>query len=360
MFSIDWSHCTLPTSWSPNMGTISETGVDLVIFAPVTFMYTSHLGGFISDSTPRSAASNFSLAGCISRVWKAPDVLSSLACMRPSVASAFFWSASIAPTDPEHVKPLGKRKFAIWHTSCSLLQESRHKPESTDSDKPATEIIACGDASAASCMASPRAFTSRRPASKLKTPATVRAVYSPSERPATALHRETQSGLSAFSFSMAAKPPMYSAGWAYFVSCKVSSGPSTQILRMSYPKTRLAVSSISLTAGRSFTSFSIPTLCEPWPGKSRPTGSASSTAARAAGASATDGSSAIFGGRGLASPLSASATAFGLAICNAIFSGCIAISSLLKGVPSLEIQHFCLQSYCSLGHLLIAPVAVWM
>mmetsp|Transcript_114637 Transcript_114637/g.370430 ORF Transcript_114637/g.370430 Transcript_114637/m.370430 type:complete len:201 (+) Transcript_114637:551-1153(+) len=62
------------------------------------------------------------------------------------------------------------------------------------------------------------------------------------------------------------------SGWQYRVSLILSSGPLRAISLGSQPRTSVALASISLTPGLSTTSFSMPTYCEPWPGKSSAAG----------------------------------------------------------------------------------------
>mmetsp|Transcript_41089 Transcript_41089/g.64998 ORF Transcript_41089/g.64998 Transcript_41089/m.64998 type:complete len:200 (-) Transcript_41089:304-903(-) len=122
-------------------------------------------------------------------------------------------------------------------------------------------------------MASPLNFTTFNPVSKSKTPATASAVYSPRDRPATAWQRSTFSGFSLRSFSIAARPATNIAGWQAFVRSNSDSGPLRH--RSSRLKSSMlaALSSISFTAGMSFTFPIIFTYCEPCPGKSSATGS---------------------------------------------------------------------------------------
>mmetsp|Transcript_29069 Transcript_29069/g.44717 ORF Transcript_29069/g.44717 Transcript_29069/m.44717 type:complete len:207 (-) Transcript_29069:147-767(-) len=171
-----------------------------------------------------------------------------------------------------------------------------------------------GDASAASCMASPRTFTIFRPVSKSKTPATVSATYSPKESPATAWQRSIRSGLVPRNFSMAARPPTYMAGWQNFVCSSLDSGPLMQRSSRSQPRIFSAVASISFTAGRSFTLLSIFTYCEPWPGNMRPTGSGGSAGTTGAGASSSFTS-------GAAVSVGASSMAFTSSTFSAFFFG---------------------------------------
>mmetsp|Transcript_112674 Transcript_112674/g.325560 ORF Transcript_112674/g.325560 Transcript_112674/m.325560 type:complete len:220 (+) Transcript_112674:325-984(+) len=217
----------------------------------------SHFGGDMEPSASRSARSSFSLAGSMRSVWKAPLVFSVFACS--AFASMAFWTSfSMAGLLPAHEKPSGKRKFATLHVSpgpAASLQSASSFPWGS----PATEAMSCGEDSAASCMASARSFTNFSPASMLSTPATVRAVYSPRERPATACTPSTASGLSFLSSSTAASPARYMQGWQNLVLSNRSSGPFRQRSRTSKPSMDFAVASISFTAGMSFTSFSIPT-----------------------------------------------------------------------------------------------------
>mmetsp|Transcript_27570 Transcript_27570/g.72674 ORF Transcript_27570/g.72674 Transcript_27570/m.72674 type:complete len:213 (-) Transcript_27570:868-1506(-) len=212
MFRTHDSQRTQFVSCSPKRRTISEAGVAGPILCPDAFMYTSHRGGFISLDKSCSAASNLAFAGSINAVWKPPDVLSSFAC-KHFAAVTFRCNNSTAAALPAQENPFGKKTLAIWHTSAPLsLLASSHNEESFSCVKPATESMLCADAEAASCMSSPRNFTNFNPASKVKTPATPKAVYSPSERPHTACTLSTHSGLSAFNFSTAAKPATNIAG----------------------------------------------------------------------------------------------------------------------------------------------------
>mmetsp|Transcript_48809 Transcript_48809/g.111185 ORF Transcript_48809/g.111185 Transcript_48809/m.111185 type:complete len:220 (-) Transcript_48809:368-1027(-) len=131
----------------------------------------------------------------------------------------------------------------------------------------------CLWASAASCIASPRTFTTSMPVSKSQTWATVIATYSPRDNPATAWQRSTFSGRSTLSRSTPARPPMYMAGWQYFVSSNLDSGPLRHSSSRSNPKVRDAFVSMAFTAGSSLTADNIFTYCEPWPGKISATGS---------------------------------------------------------------------------------------
>mmetsp|Transcript_98305 Transcript_98305/g.233965 ORF Transcript_98305/g.233965 Transcript_98305/m.233965 type:complete len:332 (+) Transcript_98305:198-1193(+) len=201
-------------------------------------------------------------------VWKAPPVFSILACSAPLLSAKVF-SSFTAFSVPAQEKPLGKRALAMRHTlpGPAFFSASTQHCSSSFCSKPATDSIACFPTWAASCMASPRSFTSRRPSSKLSTPAAHSAVYSPKESPA--MHR----GCSAagwfcdFSLQMPARPPTNMAGWQNLVSASLSSGPFRHISKRSYPKISLAWESISFTSALSFTPSNMLTYWEPCPGK---------------------------------------------------------------------------------------------
>jgi hypothetical protein len=116
-------------------------------------------------------------------------------------------------------------------------------------------------------MASARAFTTLKPSSNDIAPAKTSAVYSPKLKPAHLAQFAIAAGSSTRSFSTAASPDRNSAGCAKTVSSSFSFGPLTHKSSKSYPRISAALSHISLTAGKDETLFSIPTACEPWPGK---------------------------------------------------------------------------------------------
>mmetsp|Transcript_147189 Transcript_147189/g.410017 ORF Transcript_147189/g.410017 Transcript_147189/m.410017 type:complete len:274 (-) Transcript_147189:583-1404(-) len=221
----------------------------------------------------------------MSGVWKAPWVLRTLACNAPAFSLRSLRVRMVGSV-PAQEKPLGKSSFAIRQMAFlpSVLAASWQSCSSLPFSRPATESMACLPTFAASSMASPRIFTSLRPSSKLKTLAAHSAVYSPRERPAVAVNRVASAGFSTFSFSSPARPAMYMAGWHLEVSSSFDSGPLRQSSRTSQPRISLALLSMVLTAGMSLTPVIIFMYCEPWPGKSSPTGSGGS-----AGVSATAG-----------------------------------------------------------------------
>mmetsp|Transcript_97749 Transcript_97749/g.226656 ORF Transcript_97749/g.226656 Transcript_97749/m.226656 type:complete len:214 (+) Transcript_97749:116-757(+) len=200
----------------------------------VAFIQMVCIGGFMFGSVSSRAAASLSCAGFIRGVWKAPAVFSTLACRAPAFsAMSLSWvmAFSVPPTE----KPPGKRQLAIWHTDPvpSFLAASTQSGCSLSFSRPATESMSCLPMAAASCMASPRSFTSFSPSSKDMTPAAQSAVYSPSESPAMTEARVTASGFSPLSFSRPARPPMNIAGWQYLVSSSFSSGPLRHMSRMS-------------------------------------------------------------------------------------------------------------------------------
>mmetsp|Transcript_147186 Transcript_147186/g.410008 ORF Transcript_147186/g.410008 Transcript_147186/m.410008 type:complete len:333 (-) Transcript_147186:559-1557(-) len=260
--------------------------------APVAFMYTETRGGFMLGSSSSSALPSFSCAGFMSGVWKAPEVLITLACNAPA------WSASCLScrteaSVPAQEKPLGKSSLAIWQVAPapSSLAAFAQSSMTLGLSRPATDSIACLPIVAASCITSPRSFTSFSPSSKLKTPATQSAVYSPSERPATAWQRVTASSRCSRSFSTPARPAMNMAGWQFRVSSSASSGPLRHKFRISLFRIVLAFASISRTLGRSLTMDIIFTYCEPCPGNRSPMGSGFSAGAAAMAAASSSSSS---------------------------------------------------------------------
>mmetsp|Transcript_97756 Transcript_97756/g.226679 ORF Transcript_97756/g.226679 Transcript_97756/m.226679 type:complete len:333 (-) Transcript_97756:562-1560(-) len=269
----DGSHKTLLVSCFFRSSTISLGCVPGRMGDAVAFMYTVVLGGFMLGNNSSNTLLNFSCAGFMSGVWKAPEVFSTLACNAPALSASSF-NAKIDFSVPATEKPLGNNSLAIWQTAPepSFFAASPQSSANLGLSRPATESMACLLALAASCMASPRSFTNFKPSSKEKTPDAVRAVYSPRESPAMTCARVTASSLSFRSFSKPARPAMYIAGWQFDVSSNLLSGPSKQSFSTSKPKMDAAFSSISLTARLSFTPDIILTYCEPWPGKSRPIG----------------------------------------------------------------------------------------
>mmetsp|Transcript_62767 Transcript_62767/g.132568 ORF Transcript_62767/g.132568 Transcript_62767/m.132568 type:complete len:236 (-) Transcript_62767:536-1243(-) len=214
---------TISSGWQPGRMGSAEA-----------FIQTVCLGDFILGSISSRAAESLSCAGCMSGVWKAPEVFKTFAWRAPAASTAGR-RASIAFFVPPTAKPLGKSSFAIWQTP-SLPSSARnfsHRGTSLAFSSPATESINCSPTEAASCIASPRSFTRVSPSSKLNTPAAQRAVYSPKLKPAMTAHLSTAAALSMRSFSTAAKPPTNMAGWQYLVSESLSSGPSRQSARRS-------------------------------------------------------------------------------------------------------------------------------
>mmetsp|Transcript_69440 Transcript_69440/g.157568 ORF Transcript_69440/g.157568 Transcript_69440/m.157568 type:complete len:242 (-) Transcript_69440:66-791(-) len=233
---MDCSQSTGLTSWFPSSSMMSSGEVWGPIACAVVFMYTVHLGDRILSFAACSWDIRWSLAPAIMGVWKAPEVLRTFAWRAPA-SSAFTFSSSTASFEPATENPFGKRWFAIWQTPPFLEAiTSLMRSLTTDSSKPATESIpCCGPPSfvASKSMASPRDFTRLSPVSKSKTPATVSAVYSPSDRPATALQSDTLLGSSISSCLTAANPAMYMAGWQNFVCSSFSSGPFRMMSMMS-------------------------------------------------------------------------------------------------------------------------------
>mmetsp|Transcript_45853 Transcript_45853/g.129740 ORF Transcript_45853/g.129740 Transcript_45853/m.129740 type:complete len:287 (-) Transcript_45853:300-1160(-) len=220
-----------------------------------------------------SALASLSCAGFMSGVWNAPEVLITLACRAPAV-SASSLSFMTAFSVPAHENPLGKSSFVSWQTASfpSNFWASAQRSMTFTLSRPATDRESCLVLLAATCIASPRIFTSFSPSSNVKTPAAQSAVYSPDDRPAMHWHRVTASSRSMRSLCKAAMPAMNMMGWQCCVSSSLDSGPCRQSSSTSKPRMAFAVSSISLTTGRSFTVDIIFTYCEPCPGNSSPIG----------------------------------------------------------------------------------------
>lgn len=107
------------------------------------------------------------------------------------------------------------------------------------------------------------------PSPNLKTPAKVRAVISPTLKPAVAIHDSKADGRSSLSFSKPAKEQTTTAGWQYFVWSSWLFGPFSISLSKSYFKMAFAASNISQAVGYLSSSLPMPTYCEPCPGNSR-------------------------------------------------------------------------------------------
>mmetsp|Transcript_103970 Transcript_103970/g.298846 ORF Transcript_103970/g.298846 Transcript_103970/m.298846 type:complete len:244 (+) Transcript_103970:303-1034(+) len=239
-------------------------------------------------SRPRSSSSNLALAPAIRGVCTAPaEAFSSETCLQPSVARARRSSASIAAVSPEQRKPSAKSSCAIWQTQPPpplSSSASTHNLSTASRRRPAMESCRCGEASAASCIASPRSRAIRSPVATSKTPAKVRAASSPRERPATARHRSRQPGLLCRNRSTAANALMKSTGWQSRVSSNqtgMASGPlkSSHTPWMgdapngSNPNVALRLSSIAGTPGKFRAAESSRKDLEFWSGNNRPTGS---------------------------------------------------------------------------------------
>mmetsp|Transcript_89560 Transcript_89560/g.252406 ORF Transcript_89560/g.252406 Transcript_89560/m.252406 type:complete len:287 (+) Transcript_89560:200-1060(+) len=237
----------------------------------LAFIHTVCFGGFMDGSSASSAAPSLSAAGCMSEVWKAPEVFTNFAESAPA-SSANAFSVVTASAVPAQEKPAGKSTLAMTQTAPgpSRFAASAHRPSTFSFGRPATDSISCLLTEAASCIASPRSFTSDRPSSKVNTPAAHRAVYSPRDKPAMHCARVTASSRSMRSFSRAARPATNITGWQFFVSASRSSGPLRHSSSTSQPRTAFALASNSRTGGRSFTPSNIFRYCEPWPGKSSP------------------------------------------------------------------------------------------
>mmetsp|Transcript_134886 Transcript_134886/g.238635 ORF Transcript_134886/g.238635 Transcript_134886/m.238635 type:complete len:243 (-) Transcript_134886:862-1590(-) len=233
-------------------------------------------GGCILSLRLSMAAESSDSAGAMSDVWKAPPVLMTRAWrQRALVASSHI--LVMASLVPATVNPAGNRRLAIWHTGSLPLSAAMAFSQifsNVGRSSPATEAMLCGLRAVAFCIASALIFTSFRHSAKGRMSAAQIAVYSPRLRPATALQRSTCSFLSvAFMSSTAAMPAMNITGWQYLVSASLESGPLRQSSKTSQPRIFFASANMLFTAGKSLTSFNMPTFCEPCPGNMRQTGS---------------------------------------------------------------------------------------
>mmetsp|Transcript_111069 Transcript_111069/g.269919 ORF Transcript_111069/g.269919 Transcript_111069/m.269919 type:complete len:240 (-) Transcript_111069:598-1317(-) len=176
---------------------------------------------------------------------------------------------------PPHVAPFGKSALDTWQMVPVPISSRTclHKPSSLSRFKPATESSACAPPVAeAAAIASDRTFMTFKPSSRDITPAATSAANSPTPSPATAPGLLAASGATCFSFSRPARHAKNITGWQTSVFSSLEPGPLRQTSRASQPRMVLALLSMSFTAGMSFTSLSIFTYCEPWPGNSKPMG----------------------------------------------------------------------------------------
>mmetsp|Transcript_107865 Transcript_107865/g.336420 ORF Transcript_107865/g.336420 Transcript_107865/m.336420 type:complete len:432 (-) Transcript_107865:192-1487(-) len=222
----------------------------------VTFMYIRCLGDFSFGFSSSSAFASGSTAESIRGVWNAPDALRSFACIAPAFSAIVFRVSRVFSCPPTE-KPSVKSEMAIWATPPVLFIASLQRSFTFASLRPTTESMPCLLSWVALSMISPRSFTSFKPSSKDTMPEAQRAVYSPREKPATAAARFTASSSSTRSCSSAARPAINIAGWQYCVSASFSSVDSSQNSSTSQPRMDDAFSSMSFTAGKSFTPASI-------------------------------------------------------------------------------------------------------
>mmetsp|Transcript_47425 Transcript_47425/g.133862 ORF Transcript_47425/g.133862 Transcript_47425/m.133862 type:complete len:312 (-) Transcript_47425:655-1590(-) len=212
-----------------------------------------------------------SSAGCMSSVWKAAlqPFSSDIFCAPRSFASAL--AESMAAAVPDSAKPHGKSLFAILQMPLWLATTSSHRASISSSLSPTTDSIFCGSAPSASTaafMTSPRTLASLTPSSKLKQPAVHRAASSPQDTPAAAAASAALLPSWSFSHSRPHMAATKTAGWQTSRLFSFSSGPTSVMSKRSYPSTSLAFWIIGQAFSCSSAHPSIPSLCEPWPGKS--------------------------------------------------------------------------------------------
>mmetsp|Transcript_47935 Transcript_47935/g.96719 ORF Transcript_47935/g.96719 Transcript_47935/m.96719 type:complete len:234 (+) Transcript_47935:465-1166(+) len=210
-------------------------------------------------------------AGCISSVWKAaPQPLSSDTFWAPC-SLAFAFAASMAAEVPDNTKPHGKRRFPSLHVPPFSAVISSHMASTSSSLSPTTDIIfcaSCPSASTAAFMNSPRNLASFTPSSKEKHFAAQSAASSPHETPAAA----AASPLFLPSWSLSHSRPHMAAtkmaGWQTSSWQSFSSGPISVTSKRSYPNTSLAFWIMGQALSCSSAQPSMPSRCEPCPGKS--------------------------------------------------------------------------------------------
>mmetsp|Transcript_36658 Transcript_36658/g.85295 ORF Transcript_36658/g.85295 Transcript_36658/m.85295 type:complete len:220 (+) Transcript_36658:185-844(+) len=202
------SHKTGIVHWLTISGMTECGEVPAYTGPPEQFMYTSHFGGLIRAANPLRAWEALAVAGAMRGVWKAPELVTSLAWSAPFAFTSFS-SFSMAALVPPQVAPLGNSAVATWHTVPAPIsfRTCLQKPSSLSRLMPATESSACASPLVeASAKASARIFASSKPSRSVKTPAATSAVSSPMPRPATAPGRAATSGACCFSFSRPARP----------------------------------------------------------------------------------------------------------------------------------------------------------
>mmetsp|Transcript_97303 Transcript_97303/g.284292 ORF Transcript_97303/g.284292 Transcript_97303/m.284292 type:complete len:259 (-) Transcript_97303:2365-3141(-) len=256
MAFISASHSTGEHICLIKLSTISLTSHPGRTGSAVAFIQTVWRGGFIFGSISSSNTSSFFATGSIKVVWNAWSPRT-FACMAPSFMHKSA-SCSIALASPPMEKPCGKSFRDMEHTDLLLVATWSQSFFSVASSRPMTLRIAWGEASVHSIIHWPRSFMILSVSSKLQQPAAQRATYSPQERPAITAARSTLSSpSSARSFSRAAMPVMNITGMHWL---STESGPASclQNSKTSKPRISLDFSSMSLTAGMSFTESSIP------------------------------------------------------------------------------------------------------
>ena len=221
------------------------------------------LGGL--NVTFSNSAASLSVAGVIS--WQCEGTLTLSGMLFLPSATIFSDAKSTPATLPAITTCPGALKLAGLTTACvCAAATASHICCTSSSGRPKIAAIL----PVCDCMAAliyrPRWCTSFTASAKLNTPAAHSALYSPSECPATYVGCKSSSSRSTRQIAILA---VNSAGWVYAVSSKDAAPDAPwHIAHKSNPRAVEASSNVALTIGYwAAQSFSMPTPCEPCPGK---------------------------------------------------------------------------------------------
>ncbi|OIQ64828.1 hypothetical protein GALL_536190 [mine drainage metagenome] len=160
----------------------------------------------------------------------------------------------------------GALKFTASTTSPSSCITCAQPARTAASSSPNTAAMPPAPSGTASCIAWARNRTSGRASAKVRLPAATSAVYSPRLCPAT---RSGARPPSASQRRYMATPAVNMTGWVLVVRLSCSAGPCAMSKARSCESAALASCRVSRTAGWVATLSSMPTDCEPCPGKTK-------------------------------------------------------------------------------------------
>ena len=177
------------------------------------------------------------------------------------------WAArSTALLAPEITACVGSLSLASWHTSPCAASAASFSPASLPT--PSSAAMAPCPTGTAACIACPRIFRSRAASATLSAPAAASAEYSPSEWPATYLTLSARRKPFSSSTRITASETAISAGWAFSVSVRVSSGPLNMISESFWPSAASTSSNRARAVACALASSApMPTAWLPCPGK---------------------------------------------------------------------------------------------